>query len=285
MPKTYAVTGASGRLGHRAVEELIARGVEPRNVIAVVRTPGKAEDLAARGVQVREGDYSRPETLAPALAGADRVLLVSGSEVGKRAAQHRAVIDAAKAAGVERIVYTSILKADTSDNPLAPEHAATERELRAAGLPHTILRNSWYLENYTDQMGQYVQRGEILGATNGAKISAASRDDYAIAAAAALLEDVDGDRVYELGGGPFTFEELAAAVTSVTGTTVTSRDLPHADYAAALVDAGMDETTAGFVAALDASIARGELETDSDDLARLLGRSPTPLVEVVRARR
>ena len=280
---TYAVTGATGPFGRHAVEELLSRGVSAADVVAVVRTPSKAADLAERGVQVREGDYSRPETLPAALAGVDRLLLVSGSEPGKRIPQHTAVVEAAQAAGVGRIVYTSILRADTTSNPLAGDHLATEQVLHASGIPSTVVRNGWYVENYTSQLGQYLATGELLGAAGDGKVSGAPRADYAAAAAAALLADVEGDLTYELGGPAFSFADLAATITEVTGTTVVSHDLSVPEYAAALQQHGLDEGTAGFVAALDASIAAGDLETDSTDLADLLGRPVTPLADVVRA--
>ncbi|MEU4365308.1 SDR family oxidoreductase [Promicromonospora sp. NPDC023987] len=281
----YAVTGATGRLGRLVVEELLSRGVPASDLVAVVRTPSKAADLAERGVQVREGDYSRPDSLPGALAGVQRLLLISGSEPGGRVAQHTAVVDAAKAAGVERITYTSILKADDTSNPLAGEHQASEQVLRASGIPVTLLRNGWYTENYTEQLEQYLQRGEIVGAAGGGKVSAASRADFAAAAAAALLADGEGDVVHELGGPAFDFTELAATISDVTGTKVAYRALSVADYEAELQQHGLDAGTAGFVAAIDASIAAGDLETGSDDLARLLGRPATPLADVVRATR
>ncbi len=282
---TYAVTGATGHLGRLVIEELLARGVPAADVVAVVRNPGKATDLAAHGVQVREGDYDRAETLPAALAGVDRLLLVSGSEVGRRVPQHTAVIEAAKAAGVQRVAYTSLLKADSTTLPIAAEHVATEQVLRESGLPFTVLRNGWYTENYTGQMDQYLATGEIVGATGGGRVSAATRADYAAAAAAALLaEDADGV-VHELGGPAVTFDDLAAALTEVTGTPVVHRDVPVDQLVAGLQQAGLDEGTAGFVAAIDVSIAGGALHTDSDDLARLLGRPATPLVDAVRAAR
>lgn len=282
---TYAVTGATGPFGHHVVEELLSRGVPASDVVAIVRTPSKAADLAERGVQVREGDYSRPETLPAALAGVQRLLLVSGSEVGSRIPQHTAVIDAARAAGVERIAYTSILKAGSTSNPLAGEHEATEAALSASGIPFTVLRNGWYTENYTAQLDQYLERGEVTGATAGRRVSAAPRADFATAAATALLSDDAGDAVYELGGEAFSFDELAATISDVTGTKVAHRDLSVPDYQAELEQHGLDAGTAGFVAGLDASIAAGDLETDSDDLARLLGRPATPLADSVRAAR
>jgi len=282
MP-TYAVTGATGHFGRRAVQELLARGVPASDVVAVVRTPAKADNLAARGVQVREGDYSRPDTLPSALAGVDRLLFVSGSEVGQRVSQHLAVIEAVKASGVSRVAYTSILNADDTSNPLAPEHQVTEQALRTAGVPFTLLRNGWYTENYTGQLRQYLERGEILGAAGTGKVSAAPREEYAVAAVAALLSDKGEQVVYELGGPAFDFGELARTVSDVAGKPVTYRDLPVEDYAAALQQAGLDAGTAQFVAAIDATIARGELETTSQDLERLLGRPATSLAEAVRA--
>jgi NAD(P)H dehydrogenase (quinone) len=260
----------------------MARGVPPSQVVAVVRNRGRATSLAGRGVRVRAADYSRPETLGAALAGVNRLLLVSSSELGQLAAQHSNVITAARTAGVSRIAYTSMLNADDSTSPLASEHRDTERMLREAGVPYTLLRNGYYTEIYTDPLGQYLQAGEILGAAGRGKIAAATRSDYATAAAAALLQDDDGNRTYELGGPAFGLPQLAQVISEVTGTKVTYRDLPAGEYAGALHRTGLDEATARFVAALDASIARGDLETSSQDLARLLGRPATPLSEVVR---
>jgi NAD(P)H dehydrogenase (quinone) len=284
MP-SYAVTGASGQLGRLAVQELMSRGVPADDIVAVVRTPSKADDLARSGAHVRVADYSRPQTLGAALAGVDRLLLVSSSVPGQRAAHHTNVIEAAKTAGVSRIAYTSILNADDTTNPLAGEHQDSERALRAADVPFTLLRNGWYTENYTGQLGQYLQRGEIVGAAGHGRISAATRQDYAAAAAAALLHDEAGNRTYELGGPAFDLAELAGVISEVTGTPVAYRDLPVEEYASRLRDAGLDEENARFVAALDASIAHGDLETSSQDLARLLGRPATPLADVVRAAR
>ncbi|MET8091609.1 SDR family oxidoreductase [Micromonospora sp. NPDC005220] len=284
MP-TYAVTGATGRLGRLVIEQLLDSGVPAAEIAAIVRNPEKAAALAARGVEIRKANYDDPSTLPGAVAGVRRLLLISGDTPGQRVAQHTAVIDAAKLAGVERLVYTSILKADTTANPLAPEHRATEEVLAASGLAYTVLRNSWYTENYTEQLPQYLESGTILGATGGSKVSAATRADYAGAAVAALTREQDGNTVYELGGPAFTFDELAEAVTEVTGTTVVHQDMSAAELASTLENVGLDAGTAGFVAALDQSIADGELATDSDDLSRLLGRPSTPLRDAIRAAR
>lgn len=279
---TYAVTGATGPFGHHVVENLLDRGIAPRDIVAIVRTPGKAADLAARGVDVRAGDYSQPESLPSALAGVDTLLLVSSSEVGQRFPQHRAVVDAAKAAGVARIVYTSILHADSTENVLAPEHKATEELIVGSGLPYAFLRNSWYLENYTGRLAEYLGRGVIADAAGDGRVSAATRSDFADAAASVVLDPTAVGLVFELGGTPFTMDELAAEVSAATGTEVVHQNLAPAELIAALQGAGLDDGTAGFVAALDEAIARGDLDTDSDDLARLLDRPVTSLRDAVR---
>jgi len=280
---TYAVTGATGHLGALVVEALLERGVPASDVVAVARTPQKAAALADRGVTVREGDYSKPETLATALAGVDVLLLVSGSEVGQRVPQHAAVIEAAKAASVGRIAYISVTRADTSALVLAPEHKATEELVRASGLPFTVLRNNWYIENYTGGLADHLSRGGIVGAAGDGRIAAATRADFAAAAAAVLTGDGHAGATYELAGTPFTLKELTAVITDVSGTTVGYDDVTGAELVAILQGAGLDEGTAGFVAALDEGIARGDLDIFSDDLPRLLGRPVTPLADAVRA--
>ncbi|WP_062523036.1 NAD(P)H-binding protein [Demequina silvatica] len=281
---TYAVTGASGQLGRLIVESLLARGTAPADVVAIARTTAKVEDLAARGVAVRHGDYTDAGSLDAALAGVDRLVLVSGSEVGQRAAQHANVIAAAERTGVARIVYTSLLGADTTSNPLAPEHVATEEALAASAIPATILRNSWYLENYTGQLATYEQTGTVLGATGGATIAAATRADYAEAAAVALLQEQEGD-TYELAGTRFTLADLAEAASTVTGAEITHSDVTVEQLAATFQEVGMDAGTAGFWAAIDGSIAKGELDTDSTALEELIGRPATPLADAVAAAR
>jgi NAD(P)H dehydrogenase (quinone) len=255
--------------------------VPSSDVVAIVRTRGKVADLAERGVNVRVADYTRPDTLPAALVGVNRLLLVSSNEAGQRLAHHTNVIAAAKAAGVARIAYIGILNADYTTNPLAGEHQETERALRAAGLPFIVLRNGWYTENYTDRLAQYVEAGGIVGATGRGRISAASRQDYAVAAVAALLQESEGNRTYELGGQSFDLFELAETITKLTGNDVRYRDLSIEQYRDALQQSGLDENAAEFVAAIDASIARGDLETNSQDLEALLGRPTTSLANVI----
>jgi NAD(P)H dehydrogenase (quinone) len=277
---TYAVTGTTGHLGPLVVRELLARGVPAADVVALARTPEKAADL---GVPVRRADYSDTATLPEALAGVDVLLLVSGSEVGRRVAQHTAVIEAAKAAGVQRVAYTSIANADHSTNPLQPEHKATEDVLRASGLPFTIFRNNWYLENYTGQVPQYLATGEVLGIDGDARIGAATRADMAAATTAALLDEGTAGATFELSGPPITLAGLAETVTDVTGTKVAYRDVTPEELTAILRGTGLDDGTAGFVVALEESVARGDLDVRGDDLERLLGRPATTLADALRA--
>jgi NAD(P)H dehydrogenase (quinone) len=280
---THAVTGATGQLGRLVVAELLERGASPADVVALVRTPSKAADLAALGVQVREADYDRPETLATALAGVDALLLVSGSDIGQRERQHGAVIDAAVSAGIGRVVYTSVLRAGSTDLPVAPEHVATEELLRTSGLPTTLLRNGWYTENYASTVDQARATGTVTSATGGAPVAAAARADYAAAAAAALLDPSTAGRTYELGGTPFTYDDLAAALTEVVGRPVQHRAVSTDELAAGLRAAGIDEGLVGFLVAVDAATARGALDTDPTPLAELAGRPSTPLADVLRA--
>lgn len=283
---TLLVTGASGHLGRLVVESLLQRGTPAADVVAVARTPESISDLADRGVQVRHADYTDPSSLDAAFAGVDRLLLVSGSEVGQRIAQHANVIDAAKRAGVGFVAYTSITRADTTDLLLAAEHRATEELLVASGLPHALLRNSWYLENYTAQLPTYLEHGAVLGAAGEGRVSAATRADYAEAAAVVLAGE-DGHAhegaVYELGGDhAFTLGELAEIVGRVSGREVVYRDLSVADLTAALVAAGLPEGYAGVLADSDRGISEGALFTDSGDLSRLIGHPTTDLETALR---
>jgi NAD(P)H dehydrogenase (quinone) len=275
------VTAATGHLGRLVVEHLLDRGVPAAEIVAAVRNPAKAADLATRGVQVREADYSRPETLGAALAGTDKLLLISSSEVGRRVAQHQNVIDAAVAAGVGLIAYTSILQVETSDAPLVPEHKATEELIRASGLPFVFLRNGWYLENYTENLAPALAQGAFAGSAGDGKISAATRSDFAAAAAAVLTGDDHAGKAYELGGDAFTMSELAAEVAAQTGKPIGYQDLPAEQYTQILVGAGLPEAFAQVLAGSDVAITRGELFTTSTDLPDLIGRPTTPLADAV----
>ena len=279
---SIVVTGATGHLGRLVVEALLDRGVPADRIIATGRRTEALADLAERGVVVRTADYDDEASLEEALAGADRLLLVSGSEVGQRVRQHGNAVAAARAAGVGFIAYTSIAHADTSTLLLAEEHRATEQLLAEAGVPHALLRNSWYTENYTAQLPVYLEHG-IAGAAGDGAVSAATRADYAAAAAAVVATDGHAGAVYELGGAPFTMAELAQVVSAATGRTVTYTDLPVEQYQRVLVAAGLPEPAAAVFADGDRGVAAGELLVEGDDLARLLGRAPTSLPEAVAA--
>ncbi|MEP0547585.1 MAG: SDR family oxidoreductase [Rhodothermales bacterium] len=277
-----AITGATGRLGRLVIDHLIRRGAEPSGIIAAVRSPEKAADLAARGVVVREADYTRPETLGPAFDGVDRLLLISASDVGKRTAQHRNVIEAAKGAGVGLLVYTSVAHADTSPLMLAAEHRETEAAIRASGLPFALLRNGWYTENYTGTLAQTLQQGAILGSAGEGRVSAATRDDYAEAAAVVLTSDGHEGAVYELGGDDaFTMSEMAEEITRQSGTEVVYRDVPPEEYERALVGFGLPDDVAALLRDFDEAIAQGALRVESGDLRRIIGRPTTPLADAV----
>ena len=279
---SVVVTGATGHLGRLAVEALLRRGVPAGDVVATGRRVETLSDVAERGVVVRGADYEDEPSLRKAFAGSDRLLLVSGSEVGQRVPQHANVIAAARAAGVEHIVYTSIVRADRSRLLLAQDHRATEQLLAESGTSHTLLRNSWYLENYTGQLPVYLEHG-IVGAARDGRVSAATRADYAAAAAVALTDRGHDGAVYELGGAPFTMTELADVVSTVTGRAVSYTDLPVEQYAQVLVAAGLPEPVAAVYADGDRGVADGELHVEGDDLEKLLGRRPTPLADAVRA--
>ena len=281
---TIVITGATGQLGRLVVEALLAHNVPAGQIVAAGRDLARAADLADRGVQLRVIDYNDPDSLRAAFAGADKVLLISGSEVGQRIEQHRNAIEAARDASVGLIVYTSIANADRTDMQLAAEHQATEEALEQSGLPFALLRNGWYLENYTDQLGTYLQHGAVLGSAGAGRVSAATRADYAGAAAAVLLLEDQAGKVYELGGDePFTLSELAAAVSAASDRPVQYQDLPAAQYTEALVGAGLPEGYAAILADCDLGIARGELLVSSGDLSRLIGRPATSMRESVRA--
>lgn len=275
------VTGASGQLGRRVVEQLVKK-VPAATVVAAVRDPKKAADLAKLGVVVREADYDRPESWAAALQGVDRVLLVSAPVPGRRAQQHQVVIDAAKKAGVKQLAYTSILHADGSTMALAKEHQTTEQAIRASGVPFTFLRNGWYFENDTAQIPVALKHG-YAGATAGGRTSYATRDDYAAAAVAVLTSKGHEHQVYELAGDVgLTRAELAAEVAKQTGQKVGAVDLPAADYMKVLLGAGLPPPFAELLVDADLHVAKGALEDRSGTLKKLIGRPTTPLADAVK---
>lgn len=277
------VTGATGQLGRLVIEALL-KELPPAQIVAAVRDQAKAADLANRGIQVRKADYTQPASLDLALRGADKLLLISSSEIGQRVAQHRNVIEAAQGAGIKLLAYTSVLRADTSLLGLAAEHRETEAMLRTAGLPHVLLRNGWYTENYAASVPAALAHGALLGSAGTGRIASAARVDYAAAAAAVLTGEDQAGRIYELAGDTaYTLGEFAAEVSRQSGKVVEYKDLLQAEFQAALVAAGLPEGLAALLADSDAAAAKGALFDDGRQLSTLIGRPTTPLAATIAA--
>ncbi|ATL29759.1 NAD(P)H-binding protein [Streptomyces formicae] len=281
---SIVVTGATGHLGRLVVEGLLAARVPAGEIAAVVRDKDKAADLAERGVELRVADYSAPETLRGAFAEGDRVLLISGSEVGRRVPQHRAVVEAARAAGVALLAYTGILGGPDADFDLAAEHKETERIILDSGLPHVFLRNGWYHENYTEHLAPVLAHGAVVGSAGDGRIASASRADYAAAAVAVLTGEGHEGKTYELSGDvAWSLAEYAAEVAARSGKDISYANVPAEEHLAALTGAWVPEPMAAMLVDVDAAIGRGRLAGTSGDLARLIGRPTTPLADAVEA--
>jgi NAD(P)H dehydrogenase (quinone) len=277
--ETIAVTGATGQLGRLVIAELLKIAPQAR-LIGIVRNASAAKDL---GVELRTANYEDPASLKSALTGVDKLLLISSSEIGKRGAQHRNVIEAAKSASVKIIAYTSVLHADTSPMELARDHRDTEALIRESGLPFVFLRNGWYTENYTGNVAAALQHGAVLGAARNGRISSASRGDYAAAAAAVLTsQQSQAGKIYELAGdAAFTLSDYAAEIARQSGKPVVYKDLPEAEYKAVLQGVGLPEAFAGIIAESDAKAANDSLFDDGGQLSRLIGRPTTPMARSV----
>lgn len=278
-----AITGASGQLGRLVIEQLL-NNVPANDILALVRDVNKVADLAARGVQVKAADYNQPEALLSALQGVDKVLLISSSEVGKRATQHRNVIDAAVKANVKLLAYTSLLHADTSPLALAEEHKQTEALLNDSGLPHVLLRNGWYTENYAASIPAALEHGVFIGSAGEGKITSATREDFAAAAVAVLTQEGQAGKVYELAGDEsYTLTALAAEISKQSGKQIGYQNLSEAEFTAALVSAGLPDVFAQIIADSDVGASKGGLFDDGKQLSRLIGRPTTALSAVVKA--
>lgn len=272
------ITGATGQLGRIVVSKLKEK-VAADAIVALVRSTQKAADL---GVESREADYTKPETLESALESIDTLLLISSSEVGQRASQHKNMIDAAKKAGVRKIVYTSLLHADTSILSLAVEHRATEEELKKSGITYTILRNGWYTENYTGSIAGALAGGTFIGSAGEGKISSATREDFAEAAVAVLTSTGHDNKIYELAGDQaYTLSELAAEISKQTGKDIPYKDLPENGYASALKSFGLPEQLADAIAGWDKAASHDALYDNGHQLSQLIGRPTTPMHETV----
>lgn len=277
------ITGATGQLGRLVVERLLADAVPAGDLIATGRDLARLEPLAALGVVTRRADFADQEELETAFAGADRLLLVSTTTIDERFDNHRRAIDAARAAGVSSIVYVSQLNASSARMVLAEAHARTEAYLRASGVPFVILRNGWYLENYTVQLPRIAEHGVLVGSAGDARVSSGTRRDYADAAAAVLLQDGHEGSTYDLGGDAFSLADLATTIAEELGKEIAYLDLPVDAFAAALTDAGLPRLLAEVLADADAGLGRGELFTEHDDLPRLLGHPAASRRDAIRA--
>ena len=282
-----AITGATGQLGQLVINELVTK-VDPSQLIAVVRSPEKAQSYSEQGIDVRLGDYSQADTLSTALAGVKQLLLISSSEVGQRTPQHKAVIEAAKANGVEHILYTSILKADSSPLPLAKEHLETEALIKASGIAYTVLRNGWYTENYAASIAPSLEHSAFIGCAGEGKIASAARADYASAAVAAILNVLEGKAsgsdILELAGSDaYTLSEFAAETAQQADKTVAYVNLPESEFAGALIGAGLPEPLAILLAESDTGASKGGLFSDDSTLSDLIGRPTTPYADVIKA--
>lgn len=274
-----AVTGATGKLGQLAIEALLKR-IPAEQIVVAVRAPSKAGELAARGVQVREADYTKPETLRSAFAGVEKLLLISSNQIGQRVEQHSAVIDAAVQAGVRQVAYTSILHAETSTLQLAEEHKGTEAYLRSSGLSYIFLRNGWYTENLTGSLAQ----DTIPSPAQDGRFATASRADYAEAAAVVLTSNGHDNAIYELAGdNSLSLPELAAKVSELSGRQVRYQYLTEEAYTAMLVSVGLPQQLAEILADADAGAQRGELDDNSHTLSKLIGRATTPWEQTTAA--
>ena len=277
-----AITGATGQLGQHVIESLL-KTVPASQIVAIVRNPAKATALSQQGITVRQADYSDEAAFTTALQGIDKLLLISSSEVGQRAPQHRNVINAAKAAHVKFIAYTSLLHADTSPLGLADEHVATEKMLAESGIAYALLRNGWYTENYLASAPAALEHGVFIGAAGEGKIASATRADYAAAAARVISEDGHAGKTYELAGDAgWTLSQLAAELAKQSGKKVVYQNLSEADFAAALKGVGLPAGLADMLADSDTGASKGGLFDDSHTLSKLIGRPTTSLADSVK---
>lgn len=278
-----AVTGANGQLGKLVITQLL-QSTPAASIVAAVRNPDNAAHLKSLGVQLRQAEYTQPETLASAFAGVEKLLLISSSEVGQRLAQHRNVIQAAKQAGVSLLAYTSLLNLDHSPLALAEEHRATEELIRNSGIPCVMLRNAWYLENHTGQLATILANGAMLGAAAEGRFASASRADFAAAAAAVLTTPGHDNKTYELAGDhSYTLTEFVAELARQSGKSVTYKNLPPTEFETTLVSFGIPAGFAHILADSDAGAAQGNLNSTSRDLHNLIGRNTTSLHDAIQA--
>lgn len=278
-----AITGATGQLGNLVIEQLLQL-TTAQNIVALVRNVNKAEHFKAQGIELREFDYDRPETLVPALLGIDKLLLISANEIGRRTPQHQAVIDAAKVAGVPYLAYTSLLRADTSPLGLAQEHRETEKLIQDSGITYTFLRNNWYSENYLAGVAHTIEIGTLFGAAQDGRISSASRIDYAEAAAKVLTSTGHENKTYELAGSEsFSLSDLATFIGQAVNKDIIYQNLSAEEYTQGLTQAGLPAGLVDVIVDADIQTIQGAMYSDSKDLEQLIGRKTTNIQDAIKA--
>lgn len=278
-----AITGATGQLGQWVIESLLKQ-TDAKNIVALVRDLDKASALKQQGIETRLFNYDQPETLVPALVGIEKLLLISASEVGRRTPQHHAVIEAAKVAAIQHIVYTSLLRADQSPLGLAQEHRETEALIKDSGLRYTLLRNNWYSENYLAGLAHNIESGILFGAANEGRISSAPRQDYAEAAAHVLLESGHDNKTYELAGSTsFSLNDLSDFISTASGKNIHYQNLSPEDYTKGLIQAGLPEELVQVIVDADVQTQTGAMFSESKDLETLLGRKTTPILDTIKS--
>jgi NAD(P)H dehydrogenase (quinone) len=276
-----AITGANGQLGTLVVQHLLEK-LPPEQIVAAVRTPKENATLRKLGVDVREADYDRPETLRTALSGAEKVLLISAVVPGQRLRQHKAVIDAAREVGVSFLAYTSMLKAESSSHILAAEHRATEQYLAASGMPYAFLRNAWYLENHTGVIGAALEHGALVGCAGEGRFASASREDLAAGAVAVLTGTETPGQTYELAGdASFSMREYAQELSRQTGRSIVYNDMEPTAYTSLLTSFGLPPMIVDVIVDADLKSQRGDFDSSSRTLSQLLGRPTTTLSEAI----
>ena len=278
-----AITGATGQLGNLIIEQLLQL-TAAQNIVALVRNIDKAEHFKAQGIELREFDYDRPETLVPALLGIDKLLLISANEIGRRTPQHQAVIDAAKVAGVPYLAYTSLLRADTSPLGLAQEHRETEKLIQDSGITYTFLRNNWYSENYLAGVAHTIEIGTLFGAAQDGRISSASRIDYAEAAAKVLTSTGHENKTYELAGSEsFSLSDLATFIGQAVNKDIIYQNLSAEEYTQGLTQAGLPAGLVDVIVDADIQTIQGAMYSDSKDLEQLIGHKTTSIQDAIKA--
>lgn len=287
MTDTLLVTGASGQLGRLVLDSLLASGKSPASIIATTRDTAKLADYAAKGVIVRLADFDDAASLDAAFAGADKVLIISTDALdqpGKRLAQHKAAVAAAKEAGAKHILYTSMPQPDDSLVTFAPDHLGTEEAIKATGIPYTILRDGWYAENLFMSLPHALETGSWYTSTGEGRIAHITRADTAAAIAGAVLKAGNESKTYTLTGTKSrTAEEIAAIVSAATGKPLKVVHVTDAQLAEGLKAAGLPEGFIPTIVSFDANTREGKIASVTSDAETLSGRKPTSFEDFVAA--